>query len=286
MRKYHNTAPMSDTEFISTLFKRNFENKLNLPDKQLGFIFIDSLFSFLFTPPNDKEETREGLTRTFDNIRNTFSALLFDVLHDEAAIEEHTRIFFTTLPGIYHLLLKDAEAIVQFDPAAISLEEVFIAYPGFFATMVYRVSHQLYIQGIPTLPRLLSEYAHSKTGIDVHPGAAIGVSFFVDHGTGIVIGETTVIGNHVKLYQGVTLGALNVSKELAKAKRHPTVQDNVIIYSGATILGGDTLIGHDSIIGGNVWLTQSVEPHSVVYQKSEIVVRDKFPLPEPLNFII
>lgn len=277
---------MSDTEFINTLFKRNFEHKLRLPDKQLGFTFIDSLFGLLFTPPKDKEETSGVLCRAFDNIRNTFSALLFDVLHDENTIEEHTRIFFKALPDIYGLLLKDAAAIVQFDPAANSQEEVFIAYPGFFATMVYRISHQLYIQAIPTLPRLLSEYAHSKTGIDIHPGAVIGTSFFVDHGTGIVIGETAVIGNNVKLYQGVTLGALNVSKAVAKAKRHPSVRDNVIIYSGATILGGNTTIGHDSIIGGNVWLTQSVEPYSVVYQKSEIIVRNKFPLPEPLNFII
>ncbi len=135
-------------------------------------------------------------------------------------------------------------------------------------------------------PRLLSEYAHSKTGIDIHPGATIGASFFIDHGTGIVIGETTVIGNNVKIYQGVTLGAMNVAKSDATTKRHPTIGDNVVIYSGATILGGATNIGNDCIIGGNVWLTYSVPPFSIVYHKSEIKVRDNNPLPEALNFVI
>jgi len=161
-----------------------------------------------------------------------------------------------------------------------------VAYPGFYATAVYRLSHQLHVQGIKTLPRLLSEYAHSKTGIDIHPGAEIGSSFFIDHGTGIVIGETTVIGDNVKIYQGVTLGALNVDKSHASSKRHPTIEDNVIIYSGATILGGDTVVGRQSVIGGNVWLTYSVPPFSVVYHKSEIKVRDNFNMPDVLNFVI
>jgi len=136
------------------------------------------------------------------------------------------------------------------------------------------------------LPRFFSEYAHSKTGIDIHPGATIGSSFFIDHGTGIVIGETTIIGNNVKIYQGVTLGALSVSKDKARLQRHPSIEDNVTIYSGATILGGETVIGHDSVIGGNVWLTNSVQPFSVVYHKSDVIIRDKNPLPEALNFVI
>jgi serine O-acetyltransferase len=151
---------------------------------------------------------------------------------------------------------------------------------------VYRFSHQLWKQGVKILPRVFAEYAHSKTGIDIHPGAEIGQSFFIDHGTGIVIGETSVIGKRVKIYQGVTLGALSVNKEEAKTKRHPTIEDNVIIYSGATILGGETVIGHDSVIGGNVWLTNSVFPNSIVYHKSEITIRDKNPLPDVLNFVI
>ena len=161
-----------------------------------------------------------------------------------------------------------------------------VAYPGFYATAVYRFSHQLWIQGVKILPRMFAEYAHSKTGIDIHPGAKIGESFFIDHGTGIVIGETTVIGKNAKIYQGVTLGALSVNKDKVQIQRHPTIEDNVIIYSGATILGGGTVIGHDSVIGGNVWLTNSVLPHSIVYHKSEITIRDKNPLPEALNFVI
>lgn len=277
---------MTQYTLIQTLFERNYSNSPSFPDKQLGVDFTDSIFSFLFAPVKGRYDTREALQREYTNIQNTFSTLIFDVIHDEAEVEAHTLAFFEALPGLYGALVKDAEAIVQFDPAATSIEEVFIAYPGFFATAVYRIAHQLYIQRIPTLPRILSEYAHSKTGVDIHPGARIGESFFIDHGTGIVIGETTIIGNQVKIYQGVTIGALNVAKGLARSKRHPTIEDNVIIYSGATLLGGDTVIGHNSIIGGNVWLTQSVEPYAVVYQKSEVIVRDKFPLPEPLNFII
>ena len=181
--------------------------------------------------------------------------------------------------------MKDAEALLAFDPAARSVDEVIVAYPGFYATAVYRLSHQLWEQGVEVLPRLFTEYSHSKTGIDIHPGARIGEAFCIDHGTGIVIGETTEIGNNVKIYQGVTLGALNVSKDNV-AKRHPTIEDSVTIYSGATILGGTTVIGKDSIIGGNVWLTYSVPSNSVVYHKSEVKVRDKNPFPEPLNFVI
>jgi serine O-acetyltransferase len=277
---------MNDDNFITLLYERNFCRSTQLPDKQLCADFIESIFSFLFTPDKSKRENKETLQRDYDNLRSTFSTLLFDIIHEEESVEQHTRKLFEALPALYQMLLHDAEAIVQFDPAARSIDEVLIAYPGFFATAVYRISHRLHLQGIPTLPRLFSEYAHSKTGIDIHPGAAIGKSFFVDHGTGIVIGETTQIGNRVKIYQGVTIGALNVTKEQASAKRHPTIEDNVIIYSGATILGGTTVVGHDSVIGGNVWLTQSVAPYTVVYQKSEIVVRDKFPLAEPLNFII
>ncbi|MFD2144654.1 serine O-acetyltransferase [Mucilaginibacter antarcticus] len=148
-------------------------------------------------------------------------------------------------------------------------------YPGFFAISCYRLAHSLYKHEVPLLPRILTEYAHSKTGIDIHPAAEIGEYFYIDHGTGLVIGETTVIGKHVKLYQGVTLGALSVDKSMADTKRHPTVEDNVVIYSGATILGGETVVGYDSIIGGNVWLTKSVEPHSRVYHAPTVKVLKK-----------
>ena len=145
-------------------------------------------------------------------------------------------------------------------PAAKSREEVIRTYPGFYAVAAYRIAHQLHLLGIQGIPRIITEHAHSKTGIDIHPGAKIGNHFCIDHGTGVVIGETSVIGNHVKIYQGVTLGALSVNKEDATKKRHPTLEDNVVVYAGATILGGGTVIGRGSVIGGNVWLTESVPP--------------------------
>jgi serine O-acetyltransferase len=184
-------------------------------------------------------------------------------------------------------LLKDAEAIYNGDPAAESIEEVIVSYPGFYAICVYRISHELYKLNIPILPRLFSEYAHKKTGIDIHAGAKIEESFCIDHGTGIVIGETTIIGKHVKIYQGVTLGALSVTKDKAGKKRHPSIENNVTIYAGSTILGGKTTIGANSIIGGNAWLTESVEPYSVVLNKSEVYVKNKNPEYESvIDFVI
>lgn len=182
---------------------------------------------------------------------------------------EKANKFFQDIPRLYHILNTDVDAIYEGDPAAINKFEVIRAYPGFYAICLYRIAHGLLVLDIPLLPRILTEHAHSKTGIDIHPAAEIGKHFCIDHGTGIVIGETCVIGDHVKLYQGVTLGAMSVDKSLSMVKRHPTVEDHVIIYSGATILGGETVIGHHSIIGGNVWLTQSVSPYSTVYHKAD-----------------
>jgi serine O-acetyltransferase len=170
------------------------------------------------------------------------------------------------------LLLKDAEAIEAGDPAAKNRDEVIRSYPGFYAISIYRVANSMHRLNVPFIPRILTEIAHSKTGIDIHPGATIGNHFFIDHGTGVVIGETTQIGDFVKLYQGVTLGALSVSKGMAEIKRHPTIEDHVVIYAGATILGGKTTIGKNSIIGGNVWLTESVPENSVVYHKPQLNV--------------
>ncbi|MBS7565027.1 serine acetyltransferase [Mucilaginibacter sp. Bleaf8] len=180
--------------------------------------------------------------------------------------------FFAELPELYRLLNTDIQAIFKGDPAAQTEFEVIRTYPGFYAISFYRIAHLLYAYGVPLLPRILTEHAHSTTGIDIHPAAQIGEYFHIDHGTGIVIGETSVIGNYVKLYQGVTLGALSVSKNMAGSKRHPTVQDRVVIYSGATVLGGETIIGHDSVIGGNVWLIHSVDPYSTVYHTPMITV--------------
>ncbi len=188
-----------------------------------------------------------------------------EVPHDEVPAK-----LLSALPGVHALLRSDAEAIFHGDPAARSLDEVVLTYPGFHAIALYRVAHVLHGLGVPLVPRLLCEYAHSKTGVDIHPGARIGRSFFIDHGTGVVIGETAVIGNGVKLYQGVTLGALLVEKALDRRKRHPTLEDNVVVYSNATILGGETVIGHDSVIGGNAWITHSVPPFSIVSHESEV----------------
>ena len=177
--------------------------------------------------------------------------------------------FFSRVPEIRKMLREDMRAAYEGDPAARSEVEVILAYPGFYAIVVHRIAHALRALGVPLVPRVMSEEAHSRTGIDIHPGATIGAGFFIDHGTGVVIGETCVIGRRVKLYQGVTLGALSFAKDengnLVKGiKRHPDVEDNVVIYAGATILGGETRIGHDSVIGGNVWLTHSVPPCSKV----------------------
>lgn len=275
---------MSTNEFIQHLYAQHKKVDTAFPDKELAAQFIDQVFNFLFLP-NKKHHHQSDLEKELNLLKSHFSSLVYDVTHKEDKSEKYTETFFAAIPALYATLIKDAKALLQFDPAARSVEEVLVAYPGFYATAVYRLSHQLWEQGVEILPRLFTEYAHSKTGVDIHPGARIGEGFCIDHGTGIVIGETTVIGNNVKIYQGVTLGALHVSKE-AITKRHPTIEDNVTIYAGATILGGETVIGKDSIIGGNVWLTYSVPSFSVVYHKSEVKVRDKNPFPEPLNFVI
>ena len=182
--------------------------------------------------------------------------------------------FLEKIPGIYEMLIKDIEALYEGDPAASSREEVIIAYPGFFAIVVYRIAHALYEMKVPIIPRIMTEFVHQKTGIDIHAGAKIGEYFFIDHGTGIVIGETTVIGDHVKLYQGVTLGAKSFELDedgnpVKGIKRHPNIGNHVVIYANATILGGSTTIGDHCTIGGNVWLTSSVEPGRTVYYKGE-----------------
>jgi serine O-acetyltransferase len=185
-----------------------------------------------------------------------------------AAAELVVDDFFDELPKIRSSLILDIQAAFKGDPAAKSVEEVILSYPGFEAITVHRLAHFFWKYQVPLIPRMMSEMVHSRTGIDIHPGAEIGESFFIDHGTGLVIGETTIIGRDVKLYQGVTLGALSVKKELAGNKRHPTIEDNVTIYSGATILGGETIIGRNCVIGGNVWITKPVPADSTVYLRA------------------
>lgn len=284
-----NQPKVGQLTFIEQLIQNNCKRLKYFPDKQTAENFIENLFEFLFVGQADCGCDQTTLAIRLNQLKSTFAALLSEVIkaeRKEVEVKNQTAVFFDALPAIYGQLLKDAEAILKADPAAQSIEEILAAYPGFFATVIYRLSNQMWKQGIPILPRFFSEYAHSKTGIDIHPAAEIGESFSIDHGTGIVIGETVTIGNYVRIYQGVTLGALNVSKENASTKRHPTIEDNVVVYSGATILGGKTVIGAGSVIGGNVWLTYSVPANSVVYHKSEVKVKDREPFFEPLNFVI
>jgi serine O-acetyltransferase len=208
---------------------------------------------------------RERLIALFEPLRDRLPAV------PEALADELDR----AIPALRDALLEDADAICEGDPAAVDRAEVIRTYPGFLAIAVYRIAHHLHRRGVPVFPRVLTECAHARTGVDIHPAAEIGERFCIDHGTGIVIGETTSIGRNVKLYQGVTLGALSVNKAMARTKRHPTVEDDVVIYANATILGGDTVVGRGSVIGGSVWLLESVPPHSRVYHDPEVVVEER-----------
>jgi len=225
---------------------------------------------------NDSYNDADEIGKSFEKLKKELKAILDSTqacIHCDNQII--TKEFFDFIPELYRILKTDVKAILDGDPAAKTEFEVIRTYPGFYAISFYRIAHQLFIRNTPLIPRILTEYAHSKTGIDIHPAAEIGEFLYIDHGTGTVIGETAIIGHHVKLYQGVTLGALSVAKNMAGIKRHPTVKDHVVIYSGATILGGDTVIGENTIIGGNVWLTQSVPADSVVYHKPSMQILDK-----------
>ncbi|MCQ2253731.1 MAG: serine acetyltransferase [Bacteroidales bacterium] len=248
---------------------------IDKPSKKQAKEFLYLCFNLLFPINARKTKSHTGDEAALYQLSHLLTTMLLPVRKElKNSIEDITLDFIEQLPDIYNMLMKDAKAICDFDPASSSLEEVIITYPGFFAITSYRIAHALKLLGIPLVPRLISEYAHSITGIDINPGAQIGECFFIDHGTGIVIGETVIIKNNVKIYQGVTLGALQVKKELASTKRHPTVEDNVIIYANATILGGETVIGQGSIIGGNVWITSSVPENSLVYHTNEIKIKN------------
>ncbi len=260
-------------EFIDKLYEKHQDLSEFMPDAGEAHLFADKLIRLLF--PNNPCDKKEEYRLRFRELGLTLEGLIVSLGKNSGVIpRDQAQKFFITVPEVYELLVDDAEAIYRCDPAATNLQEVICAYPGFYAIAVYRFAHLLYRQGVPVLPRIMAEYAHARTGIDLHPGASIGKSFFIDHGTGVVIGETSIIGNNVKIYQGVTLGAMIVKKSMASTKRHPTIQDNVIIYAGSTVLGGETVIGHDSVIGGNVWLTESVPPHSVVYHTSTVKIRN------------
>ena len=254
---------------------------ITLPDKKAVEKTIKSVFRLLFPTTNSYSDTE--IKNNLNDPQNQMLNILSGLTGEK---EKVTQQFFKNLENIKKTLLKDANFILESDPAATQLIEVIAIYPGFFAIFCYRIANSLSQLSVPLLPRIITEYAHKVTGIDIHPLATIGCPFSIDHGTGIVIGETAYIGNNVKLYQGVTLGALSVDKSKASKKRHPTIEDNVILYAGCTILGGETVVGRNSIIGGNVWLTESIAPFSVVYHKSEIIVRNQNGFQEPINFII
>lgn len=267
--------PTVKPEDIESLFR---EHQAAPPGPPPGAVrdWVDELLATLFPPLARRhpvsaddlrdhwQQLREGLARLLDSLGPALPAATTSLVDS----------FDQTMPALRRGLLEDADAIYAGDPAATDHAEVVRSYPGFYAIAIYRVAHHFHTHRVPVLPRALTEYAHSRTGIDIHPGAVIGQRFCIDHGTGIVIGETSQIGRKVKLYQGVTLGALSVRKDLARTKRHPTVEDDVVIYAGSTILGGDTVVGRGSIIGGNVWLLRSVPPHSRVHYAPGSVVEE------------
>lgn len=274
--------------------KANFFNQLGqfrqsaigkVPNAKDSQLLLREIIAFLFPILSNKPHVE--IPDGFDTLVSKIKKILINIQYDCDAADKVCNQFIDALPGIYAKLLKDAQAICNGDPAAESIEEVIVSYPGFYATCVYRISHELYKLKVSYLPRLFTEYAHTKTGIDINPGAQIGESFCIDHGTGIVIGETAIIGNHVKIYQGVTLGALSVEKSKAGKKRHPNIEDYVTIYAGSTILGGNTTIGKHATIGGNVWLTESVDPNSVVLNKSGTYIKNKNPeIKSIIDFVI
>jgi serine O-acetyltransferase len=256
-----------------------------MPSRRGTYAFMEDIFEFIFpveiAPSSNQEE------RNYKRLTTNLSSIIAPLFSNDQSSSDHlAQKFFSEISSLRQMLLSDAELFIDSDPAANGMAEIIIAYPGFYAITMYRISHFLLLQGIPILPRLISEIAHSRTGIDIHPGATIGHPFFIDHGTGVVIGETTFIGNFVKIYQGVTLGAMAVKQQTKSVKRHPTIENNVVIYAGACILGGNTVVGHDSIVGGNVWLTNSIAPYSVVTHKADIHIRDKSELNDTINFII
>lgn len=263
---------MSLETFKHKLLEKNKTTEYYPPTSILAN-FVTSILLTLF-PQQAKERISsiEDLNNRFIKHKDDFIRI-FSSMSERLVLspEELSNQFINQLPEIYDNLMLDVECILTGDPAATSEYEVIRTYPGFYAIAFYRIANLMHRLQIPLVPRIITEFAHSKTGIDIHPAATIAPSFFIDHGTGIVIGGTAVIGKNVKLYQGVTLGALSVSKDMANTKRHPTIEDNVVIYAGATILGGNTIVGNNSVIGGNVWLTESVPAHSKIYHKSELI---------------
>lgn len=283
-RHYRNLLPEITEQIIDTCNTSSCYTHINnepIPSDQSVIDIVTTLRKVLFPgyfhgekldPVNFRYHMGQTVNRLYDMLAEQITR---SIRHDclrydricELCIEKGQKLaidFMEQIPSVRNVLATDIKAAYAGDPAAKSYDEIIFSYPGIFAIMVYRTAHLLYDMDVPLLPRIMSEYAHGKTGIDIHPGAIIGEQFVIDHGTGVVVGETTTIGKNVRIYQGVTLGALSLPKDAGETlkgkKRHPTIEDDVIIYSGATILGGETIIGKGSVIGGNVWITQSVPP--------------------------
>lgn len=273
--------------FIDSLTTVHQQSRHVVP-QSMSCAFLDGLLQLLFPSLSEHSFGSRSEVEAFAMLlRADLEKILYRIEERlPAKPYEIADAYFEALPELQRQLNDDAATIEEGDPAALNVDEVIRTYPGFFAVAVYRLAHQLCRMGVPLLPRVLSAYAHTRTGIDIHPKAHIGSRFCIDHGTGVVIGETAVIGSNVKVYQGVTLGAISVEKAMANIKRHPTIEDHVVIYAGATILGGNTVVGRHSIIGGNVWLTESVPPHARVYHRPQIKVSYSKDQADILNFSI
>jgi len=276
---------MNTHDLIQTRGQYLESSRGKVPQKYEVYNFLDEIVGYLF-PILSKNYNQED-EKNLDDIMLLLNRILSSYDSCLANVDSVIIKFEEALPDLYESMTKDAVAICEGDPAAKSIEEVIICYPGFYGILVYRIAHELDKLSIPIIPRILTEYSHSKTGIDIHAKAKIGKSFCIDHGTGIVIGETSEIGDSVKIYQGVTLGAVSVSKKHAGKKRHPTIGNNTVIYAGSTILGGNTIIGHHSTIGGTVWLTHSVDPYSVVLNQVKVHLKNNNPdQKDVIDFVI
>lgn len=263
-----------NTEEIANKLCESYKVYGDLPSVTLddAGVFLNDTLSLLFPQlAKGNKNSAKSIKPRIDKLANDLYQLILNSAEiSEDDCQKHVESFIADLPKLTQEVKHDAQALKDGDPAAHSIHDIVITYPGLYAIASHRIANRFYKMEIPLFPRLISEYSHRLTGVDINPGANIGKSFFLDHATGVVIGETAIIGDNVKIYQGVTLGALKVNKGQKNVKRHPTIEDNVTIYANATILGGDTVIGHDSLIGGNVWLTSSVIPKSrVMYRSSD-----------------
>ncbi len=271
-------------QFAEDIFRVRQKHVSAWPSMQRVHAFVDDLRGLLF--PHVSGDCEYYAAAEIEGRLAVLGRDLKQILRPQqrklpASADETAERFMQALPEIYRALWLDARAIHEGDPASESVDEVIAAYPGFFAVYAFRIAHQLHADGVPILPRIISEHAHLRTGVDIHPGAQIGRRFCIDHGTGVVIGETTEIGDWVKLYQGVTLGALSFPTDgegnlVRDTKRHPTIEDRVVIYANATVLGGQTIIGHDAVIGSSVWVVRSIEPNTTVTtEEPQLRLREK-----------